>query len=81
MPARTRLLLGLLLVMNGKEYALCAVSNVFPHVNIFDLGSVYDEDDKLIPQAKPYSRDTGIMKKNHCLSIMVRRSLTRTLSV
>ena len=43
-------------------------------VCVCDSGSIYDEDDKLIKEAKPYVKDTGVLKKNHCLSIMVRTS-------
>ncbi|KAL8599950.1 hypothetical protein ACOMHN_050252 [Nucella lapillus] len=35
------------------------------------MGSVFDDDDRLLPGAKPYSSDSNFLKKNHPLFIMV----------
>ncbi|XP_070189192.1 transient receptor potential cation channel subfamily A member 1 homolog isoform X2 [Littorina saxatilis] len=35
------------------------------------LGSVFDEDDRLLPSARPYSSDSNFLKKNSPLYIMV----------
>lgn len=37
------------------------------------LGSVYDDDYKLVDGAKPYTTDSGEMKKNHPLMMMVSK--------
>ncbi len=33
---------------------------------------MYDEDNNLLPSAKPYSTDSTVLKNNHPLMIMVR---------
>ncbi|KAK7502989.1 hypothetical protein BaRGS_00005615 [Batillaria attramentaria] len=35
------------------------------------MGSAFDDDDKLLPSAKPYSTDSNFLKKNHPLFLMV----------
>jgi len=34
--------------------------------------NVYDDEDRLKPEAEPYSTDSTILKKNHPLMIMVK---------
>ncbi len=38
------------------------------------LGSIYDDENKLLPSAKPYSMDSTVLKNNHPLMIMVKAS-------
>ncbi|XP_076445109.1 uncharacterized protein LOC143283010 [Babylonia areolata] len=35
------------------------------------MGSIFDDDDRLLPTARPYSSDSNFLKKNHPLFIMV----------
>ena len=44
-------------------------------VNLFAdflAGSIYDDENDLLPSAKPYSTDSTVLKNNHPLMIMVR---------
>ena len=34
--------------------------------------SIFDEENKLVPEAKPYTTDSAVLKKNHPLMVMVR---------
>ena len=45
---------------------------VLIYLLIILAGSIYDDENNLLPSAKPYSTDSTVLKNNHPLMIMVR---------
>ena len=39
---------------------------------MYGAGSIYDEDNVLLPNVQPYTKDTTVLKLNHPLMCMVR---------